>query len=209
MSLPALTLGTSAGGTFTAAEQENDYQVTVPAGGSLVVALGERRLVGVTGGFTSARGRCRPRTITRKRRTSPISPIRQSTVPQVLTAGTYYILVESVSGAAATAGYTLIATQTSAPDRFGLSPASGGNAGNVTLEIDGTNLAPADTASLTLGTTTIDASAIDFVNASQIYATFDLTGAAAGNYTLTRAARKPGGDGPDRLPGGGRHLRRR
>ena len=38
---------------------------------------------------------------------------------------------------------------------------------------------------LTLGGSTIPASSIDFVSASQIYATFNLTGAAAGNYTLS------------------------
>ena len=38
---------------------------------------------------------------------------------------------------------------------------------------------------LNLGSTTIDDSSIDFVNASQIFATFNLTGAAFGTYTLT------------------------
>src|SRR5439155_2290134 len=62
---------------------------------------------------------------------------------------------------------------------------SGGNAGTVTVEIDGTNFTPQATASLTLGTTTISASAVNFVSASQLFATFNLTGAAAGSYTLS------------------------
>ena len=95
-------------------------------------------------------------------------PNQTAVVPQVLTAGTYYILAHSVSGAAATAGFTLTATQTAAVSVSAISPYSGGNAGNVTVEIDGTNFTPAATASLTLGGTTINASSIDFVNASQI-----------------------------------------
>jgi YD repeat-containing protein len=55
----------------------------------------------------------------------------------------------------------------------------------VTIEIDGANLLPTVTASLTSGPTTISASAIDFVSASQIFATFNLNGAAPGNYTAT------------------------
>ena len=85
-----------------------------------------------------------------------------------------------------------------------ISPYSGGNAGNVTIEIDGTNFTPSATASLTLGGTTINASAIDFVNASQIFATFNLAGAAVGSYTLKVQQGGPVGDGPDHFPGGRR-----
>ena len=63
-------------------------------------------------------------------------------MPQVLTAGTYNILVESVSGAAATTGYTLTVASGERPTISGLSTTSGGNAGNLTVGIDGTNLAP-------------------------------------------------------------------
>ena len=38
VSLPSLTLGKAATGSFTAADQDDYYQVTVPAGGSLVVS---------------------------------------------------------------------------------------------------------------------------------------------------------------------------
>ena len=54
----------------------------------------------------------------------------------------------------------------------------------MTIEIDGTNFLPSATASLTFGGTTINASTVDFVSASQLFATFNLTGAAVGNYTL-------------------------
>ncbi|MDR3663972.1 MAG: RHS repeat-associated core domain-containing protein, partial [Mycobacterium sp.] len=76
-------------------------------------------------------------------------------------------------------------TQTSALTVSATSPSSGGNAGNVTIEIDGTNFTPSTTAGLTLGGTTLSASAIDFVSASQLYATFNLAGTATGGYTLS------------------------
>ena len=98
-------------------------------------------------------------------------------VPQVLTAGTYYILAHSVSGAAATAGFTLSATQGSAYCGGIDTPYTGGNAGNVTIEIHGANFTPTVTASLTLGCVTINAASINFVSASKIFATFNLTGA--------------------------------
>ncbi|HQU43589.1 MAG TPA: hypothetical protein PK867_12310, partial [Pirellulales bacterium] len=87
-------------------------------------------------------------------------------------------------GAAATAGYTLTVSQTTALSISSISSYSGGNAGNVTMEIDGANFTATTTASLSLGGTTIDSSAVDFVSPSQLFATFNLSGAAAGAYTL-------------------------
>ena len=126
----------------------------------------------------SARGSCRRPTTYQEAPTSPTSRARRSP-SRKSTAGTPITSWPTAfPGAAATAGYTLTATQTAALTVSGHSPASGGNAGNVTIEIDGTNFTPTATASLTLGGTTITASAIDFVSASQIFATFNLTGAA-------------------------------
>ena len=71
-------------------------------------------------------------------------PDQTAVVPDVLTAGTYYILAHSVSGAAATAGYTLTVTQTATVSVAAVSPLTGGNAGNITLEIDGANFTPHD-----------------------------------------------------------------
>ena len=71
-------------------------------------------------------------------------------VPQIPTEGVYYVLAESVSGAAATAGYTLeaVSTQTAAVAVTGLGATSAGNAGNATVEIDGANFTPSATAAL-------------------------------------------------------------
>ena len=95
------------------------------------------------------------------------------------------MLVESVSGAAATAGYALSASQTTALSVAApAAPYTGGNAGNVTIEIDGANFGTDITASLTLGATTLSAISIDYVSAAQVFATFNLSGAAVGTYTL-------------------------
>ena len=72
--------------------------------------------------------------------------------------------------------FTLTANQISGLEVFGISSYAGGNAGNVTIEIDGANFTPNTTASLTFNST-LAASSVDFVNAGQIFATFDLNGA--------------------------------
>ncbi len=63
---------------------------------------------------TSAREPCPRRTTTSKTAATANQPNQTAVVPQVLTSGTYYILAHSVSGAAATAGFTITATQTAA-----------------------------------------------------------------------------------------------
>jgi RHS repeat-associated protein len=179
--LPGLTLGTPLTDAFTAADQDHYYQVTVPAGGTLTFALQSTASDGATALYVS-RG-ILP-TLHNFQFAAVANQQNQTiTVPQVLTAGTYYVLAHSVSGSAATAGYTLTATQTSALTITDTSSYAGGQGGKVTIEIDGTNFAPSVTASLT-GTTTLLATAIDYVNASQIFATFDLSGAAQGSYTV-------------------------
>ena len=203
VSLPSLTLGKAATGSFTEAEQENYYQVTVPAGGSLVVSAASAAASGSLAVYVSQGTLPTPYNY-QDSSAIPNQPGQTAVVPQVLTAGTYNILVESISGAAATAGYTLTVTQGSAPTISSLSTTSGGNAGNVTVAIDGTNLAPSDTATLTLGgSKSIAASSIDFVGASQIYATFDLDGACRRQLHPERSAGEPGADRDDAVPGHG------
>jgi RHS repeat-associated protein len=182
--VPALTVGTPTTGSFTAAGQGQYYQVTVPAGGSLTIALSSAASSGALALYVSAGTPPTPYSF-QEAATGANQPNQTVVVPQVLSAGTYNILVESVAGAAATAGYTLTITQSTAPAVSGTTPASGGNAGNVTVEIDGVNFSPTTTASLTLGGTPLAASAIDFVSASQLFATFNLAGAALGAYTLS------------------------
>ncbi|HQU42335.1 MAG TPA: CARDB domain-containing protein, partial [Pirellulales bacterium] len=181
VSVPGLTLGTPATGAFTAADQDQYYQVTVPAGGSLVVALTSSATSGGTALYVSQG--TEPTPYGYQFAAVADQPNQTLSVPNAA-GGTYYILVHSVSGAAATAGYTLTTSQTSALGVSAISSYSGGNAGNATIEIDGANFTTATTASLSLGGATINASAVDFVSASQLFATFNLAGATAGSYAL-------------------------
>jgi hypothetical protein len=184
VSVPALTLGTPISGAFAAAGQGKYYQVKVPAGGSLELTLTSAASSGTTALFVSAGT---PPTSFNAQDAATVAnqPNQTLFVSQVLTAGTYCVLAESVSGAAASAGYTLTATQLTGPAVTGTSLSFGGNAGKVTIEIDGANFTPATADRLTLGGTTIAASAIDFVSASQVFATFNLSGAVVGSYTLS------------------------
>ena len=81
VSVPGLTLGTPVNGAFTAANQDQYYQVTVPAGGSLVVTLTSSAGSGATALYVSQGARRRSITInSQPRRTSRInrSPCRMS-----------------------------------------------------------------------------------------------------------------------------------
>ena len=181
--MPTVALGTPFNDSFTAADQDHYYQVSVPVGGSLSIALTSAAASGALALYVSEET---PPTTYNFQVSADVAnqPNQTVSVPNVLAFGTYYILVHSVSGSAATASFTITAAQSSVLAVSSASPASGGNNGDTTIEIDGSNFAATATASLTQGTTTLDATAIDYVNESQIYATFDLAGASIGGYTL-------------------------
>ena len=185
VTVPSLTIGSPTNGSFTAAGQGQYYQVAVPAGGSLSIALASTASTGelalYVSPFTAPTAyNCQYASNTTNQ------PNQTVIVPQVAAPTTYYILVQSLSGAAATAGFSLTATQTSAVAVIAPSTAySGGNGGNLTIPIIGTNFEPDTTATLTLiSNTPLDATSIYYVNAGEIYATFDLSGQPIGNYTL-------------------------
>jgi RHS repeat-associated protein len=183
VSVPALTLGTPLNDSFSAADQDHYYQISMAAGGALQIALASTASSGSVALYVS-QGTL-PTPYNYQYASSAGGPSPTVSVPQVLSTVVYYVLAHSVSGAAASVSYTLTATQTSALAATGFSPASGGAYGNVTVEIDGTNFSPSTTASLTLGSTVINAMTIDFANSSQLFATFGLNGASLGNYTLS------------------------
>ena len=183
LSLPALTLGVATNDAFTAASQDHYYHVTVPAGGTLNVSLNSSAASGATALYVS-RGQLP--TPSNADFTAAVNgqPAQTALVPQVLVAGTYYILAHSVSGAAATSAFTLTAAQSSSLAITSIPNVPSGNGGNATVEIDGANFAPNATASLNLGATTINASSVQFLSASKLVAVFNLNGVAIGNYTL-------------------------
>ncbi len=184
VSVPALTLGTPLSDAFTAADQDHYYQVTVPAGGSLVVTLASGATSGATALYLSQGVLPTAYNFDYEADVAG-QPNQTLTVPKVAAATTYYILAHSISGSAATAGFTVTAAQTAAVTVSAIGPTSGGTGGNVTVAIAGTNFMANDTIALTLGATTIYASSINFVSASQIFASFNLAGAALGSYALS------------------------
>ena len=185
--MPALALnGASSSGSFTAADQDQYYQVTVPAGGTLQVSL-EPTSTATTGSVALyvSQGTL-PTPYNYQEVANVANQFSQTvTVPQVPAAGTYYVLAHSVSGSAFPAGYTLTVTQAAALAVTGIGASSGGNAGNMTIEIDGANFPSTATATLTLvGTTTHRRLGHRFRQRQSLFATFSLAGAATGNYTL-------------------------
>jgi protocatechuate 3,4-dioxygenase beta subunit len=185
LGLPSLSLGMPLNDSFTVADQDRYYQLSVPAGGALSIALQSAAASGATALYASQGTLPTPYNA---QVSSVIAnrPNQTVTVPQVLTGGIYYILAHSISGAAATSGYTLSTSQSTALSVAAPAlPYTGGNAGNATIEIDGANFGPDTTAKLTLGATTLNATSMDYSSAAQVFATFNLTGVAVGSYTLT------------------------
>ncbi len=184
LSLPNLTLGAPLSGEFTAADQDQYFQVSVPAGGSLTVTLNSNAAAGATALYVSKS--LLPTAFNHQFAANAANQPNQSLiVPQVPTDSTFFILVHSVSGAAATATFTLSAAQSNSLGVSKISGNSGGNTGPVTVEINGTNFTPSTSASLTFGATTLTANGVDFVSSSQLFATFNLVGATVGGYTLS------------------------
>ncbi len=65
-------------------------------------------------------------------------------------------------------------------------PTHGANAGTVTLTLQGSDFTPKTVVSLAFGGTgtPLDAQTVDAPDGSTLYATFDLTGAVLGHYSL-------------------------
>ena len=174
VSVPGLTVGSAFSDTFSAADQDRYYQVTVPAGGALSISITSAVASGAVALYVNQGTLPTPYAFQYEAAASG-QPNQTAVVPQVLSAGTYYIDAHSISGAAATAGFTIKVAQTSALAVSAISPTSGGAGYDVTIEIDGANFSPTMAATLVQGTNTITASNIDYVSASQVFATFDLS----------------------------------
>jgi RHS repeat-associated protein len=97
--------------------------------------------------------------------------------------GTYYILLDGRDGAGAGESFTLLASMIPF-EVSSFSTASGNNTGPVSMTITGSGFTDNTTVSLLDGGTTIVAESTTLINANQLNVTFDLTGQAAGNYSV-------------------------
>ena len=134
---------------------------------------------------------------------APFEPDQKIVVP-VTQAGRYYVLAYGDSGGPA--DYTVQASLlnfTVLDKGYG----QGGNAGNLTLQINGAKFDRTVTAYLMNGSQQLWADDYYFVSQSRLYATFDLTHLALGTYDLV-LGNGVGGQaaGPERT--GGRLVRR-
>jgi hypothetical protein len=160
--------------------------VTVPAGGPLLVSLASAAASGTVALYISAGTVPTPYRYDCAANVAG-QPSLTVIVPQVAAPRTYYVLAHSISGAAATAAYTLTASQNNGLGVTAVELSTGGNTGRVTVPVHGTLLTRNTEVSLLSGSTVIPAASLFFQDASFVYATFDLTGAATGAYDVKAA----------------------
>ena len=182
VSVPALTLGSPTSGSLTATNPEQYYQIAVQTAGTLQFTVSTASLDEI--GTLVCQGALPTSSNFQEGSNGANQTTQTATVPNT-TFGTYYILLHNIGGSLP-ASYTLTATQSNTLTVSSVSKFEGGDTGNMTMEIDGTNFTSNTTASLTVlgGTATINA-AIDYINASQLFATFNLNREGTGYYTLT------------------------
>lgn len=181
IAIPQLTLAASVGDTLSAASPDRYYKLNVPTGHSLVLTLGSTAASGQLELYVRRGDLPTPYDFDLSSRVAA-QPGQRITVPNV-EPGVYYVLVHGVSGAALTSSFTLSAAEPGLKlQSLGLT--TGGNAGLVTIPIHGTDLTASTPVSLVLGNVSISPKSVSFQDASLMYVTFDLTGRAAGIYTL-------------------------
>ncbi len=193
LTIPTLEVGTPATGSFTAAGQDQLYAVTVAAGQNLLLTLASAASSGalsLSAQFATLPVPGQAGTLV----ASSFTPNEQLAIAPTQT-GTYLIDVHSQSGAAATAGFTLTATT---PGLALLRAPAGsvGNGGTATIEIDGLGFTPATAFTLMGPGGAIPAQAIQFVDGSQVFATFNTMGQPVGSYGIQAA----GAGGTGRIP---------
>jgi hypothetical protein len=180
----ALTLGVPSAGTLGSG-QSAFYQVAVTASQTLQINFASQEAdtlndLYVSFGSMPTRGQA-------DYRFQQFAANQQITVPAT-EAGTYYILAYGDDVPESLENYSLTATVIPF-SVTAVSPASVGNAGPSTIEIDGAKFDRDTTFQLIdVHGNVIQASATDVQDAATAYATFNLTGAATGNYQVQATA---------------------
>jgi YD repeat-containing protein len=198
---PVLPLSTAVPGTL-AAGQDAYYRLDLAAGQDVLLnvhgAAGMAQLYESYGGF--------PDSTTYDATVTLTGPAAQLLVPAPQ-AGSCYVLLHGLAGAAGGQAYTLEAD----PIAFQVqtvSPAYGSNQGQAVLTLVGTQFTPQSAVALLgPGGTSRTASAVQYKDGNTLFATFDLTGLTAGTYDVrvsngSQQATLPGGFAVNAAPAG-------
>jgi hypothetical protein len=181
VSVPALVIGTPALDQLSPTTPDRYFQVTAASGNSLILSLASAASSGQIELFV-------------KRNRLPTDfdfdfaaknglPVQSLTIPTP-EADTYFILVRGAGGDVLSDTFTLTASEPGLSIQS-LDVTTGGNQGRVTIPIRGSDFTPATQVNLILGETSLAPIGLQFHDASLIYATFDLTGQATGDYDVS------------------------
>ncbi len=181
LTVPTILLDVPLADQFSAAGQRRYFQVTPPVGRSLRIQVDSSATDGATAVYVRRGALPTPGMF--DVRGQQFQPDAQTIVPQTVANSTYYILVEGQFGAASTAAFTVTADLPELAIEQ-ISPAQGGNTGRVTVQIDGIEFSSDVVVQLVAGETAIVAERIDFRDATQLFATFNLTDQAEGFYDV-------------------------
>jgi RHS repeat-associated protein len=177
--LQNLTVGQKVSGTI-AAGQDHYFRLDVPAGSGDVQIT--TNLAGAEQGQLFVRRGALPDR-TNFDQAADTFAIRQQTLVLSQPGGTYYILVHGLPSAAGGQPFDLIAEQ-GVFDVRAMLPAQGSNAGSVTVQIFGAGFSPATVVGLASNNVNRPAKSVAFKDGLPLFATFDLTGLAPGQYEV-------------------------
>jgi YD repeat-containing protein len=178
--IPVLTPGSPVSGTLAPGESLY-YQVNVPAGPAEQIT-GDFAAVGA--GAVYAAFQSIPTAGTAALVADDATESTETLLIPGSQAGTYYLLVQGAQGTGSGQPFTLRAQSLGlAVTTFG--PTHGANVGTVTVTLQGSDFTPETAVSLVpaAGGTPVSSS-VDVPNGSTLYATFDLSGATLGGYSL-------------------------
>ena len=176
----ALTIGSQTSGTVVKG-QSLLYRIDVPSGGGDLVASASVAVTRAADLYLSYASL--PSSSNALASWANQTTLQGQLVIPGTHAGAYYLLVVGREGAAAPQNFTLTPRLASFEIR-GSSPDHGSNAGQTTITVSGSGFTPATVVSLVSGGTTRNATAVRLQDSDTLFATFDLTGLAAGSFGL-------------------------
>ncbi len=182
LTLATLTLDVPFASQLDGPDDVRYFQLTVPAGSTLRLALDSAGTDGSTELYIRRPGAGLPSLWEFDVSSRALQPDQLAVVP-LTQAGTYTILVVGRQGAAASAGFTLTARLPGfALDRIDRN--RGGNSGRFTMLLDGSDFTRNTVVRLVRGATVVTPVSLQFIDSTRVYAVFNLTGQPVGTYDV-------------------------